>query len=58
MNLTEYAKKHRVTKERIRQLVAMGRITAVKEGKEWFIPKNTPYPKTHVPWGLKKVRKK
>jgi hypothetical protein len=54
MNLTEFAKKYGVTKERIRQLVFLGRIPAVKEGKEWSIINDVPYPKTYKPWGSKK----
>jgi hypothetical protein len=57
MNLTEYAIKHVVTKERIRQLVFLGRIPgAKKKGKEWVIPDDAPYPKKHSPWGLKKEK--
>jgi len=54
MNMTEFAKKNRITKERVRQLIAMGRVKAIKKGHEWFIPKNTSYPKMYRPWGLKK----
>ena len=58
MNLTEFADKHSVSTERIRQLVAMKRIPAVKKSKEWIIPDGTLYPKRHIPWGFKKERGK
>lgn len=54
LNTSGYARKHGVTRERVRQWIFEKRLRAKRSGGVWMINSNEPRPKKRCPWDGKR----